>query len=405
MRAYLCRLLRARYTVEAVADGASALAAARVRPPDLMLADVMMPRLDGLALVQHLRADPRTSTTPVLLLSARAGEEAQIEGLGVGADAYMSKPFSARELVARVDAQIALARLRREAARREQDLREEVQRRAREELESRVRERTAALTQVNAALQAEIAERHRAEAARTQVLRQLVTVQEEERRRISHDLHDRMGQHLTALMLLLKSLQTAAPGRPAAPEPVQQLQQSVQQLQQSVQQLQRIAEELRHEVHQLAVEMRPTALDDLGLHTALWTYVEEWTERSQIDVDFHSTGREAERLPAPIETALYRIVQEALTNVLTHAHAERVSLILERRRDHVLAIVEDNGCGFDVEAVMQALHPERHLGLLGMHERAAMVGGTVSLESTPGAGTTVFVRIPLPPSAPGGGPA
>jgi signal transduction histidine kinase/DNA-binding response OmpR family regulator len=114
MRAYLTRLLRPHWEVEAVGDGAAGLAAARERPPDLILTDVMMPGLDGFELLRALRADPRTSRVPVVMLSARAGEEARIEGLQSGADEYLAKPFSARELIARVNSQIALARHARE---------------------------------------------------------------------------------------------------------------------------------------------------------------------------------------------------------------------------------------------------------------------------------------------------
>jgi signal transduction histidine kinase len=112
-------------------------------------------------------------------------------------------------------------------------------------------------------------------------------------------------------------------------------------------------------------------------------------------VDFHSSGFDDQRLPPPVETALYRVVQEALTNVLRHAHAQRVSVLLERHHDHVLAIVEDDGQGFDAEATMNAPDAQRRLGLLGMQERVALVEGTFEIESTPGGGATVFVRVPL----------
>jgi PAS domain S-box-containing protein len=125
MRQYLIRLLAEAYEVQAVADGLTALAAARESPPDLVLADVMMPELDGFGLLRELRADPRTATVPVVLLSARAGEESRVEGLAAGADDYLVKPFSARELLARVGTHLEMARVRREAARRENELREQ----------------------------------------------------------------------------------------------------------------------------------------------------------------------------------------------------------------------------------------------------------------------------------------
>jgi PAS domain S-box-containing protein len=132
MRDYLRRLLAAHWTVEAMADGAAALAAALEQPPDLILADVMMPGLDGFALLQELRADPRTQAIPIILLSARAGQEAIIEGLAAGADDYLIKPFNARELLARVEVHLKMAQLRREATEQERALRHEAEQRAAE---------------------------------------------------------------------------------------------------------------------------------------------------------------------------------------------------------------------------------------------------------------------------------
>jgi len=127
MREYVKRILARHWTIEAVQDGAAALAAARERAPDLVLTDVMMPEMNGFELLQALRADPRTREIPIILLSARAGEESRVEGLEAGADDYLVKPFSARELTARVGAHLELARLRRETLRSEQQLRLEAE--------------------------------------------------------------------------------------------------------------------------------------------------------------------------------------------------------------------------------------------------------------------------------------
>jgi signal transduction histidine kinase len=220
-----------------------------------------------------------------------------------------------------------------------------------------------------------------AEQARQQLLYRLITAQEEERRRIARELHDQMGQYLTGLLLGLRSLRDASYDRPATLALLQQLQQ--------------IADLLGQEAHQLALELRPTALDDLGLHSALAHYVDLWSARTQIVVDFASSGLETQRLPAEIETVIYRIVQETLTNVLKHAHATRVSLIVKRHPGEVVTIVEDNGAGFNVEVALHPYSPDRRLGLLGMVERAALVSGTLTIESSRGNGTSVFLRIPL----------
>jgi signal transduction histidine kinase len=118
--------------------------------------------------------------------------------------------------------------------------------------------------------------------------------------------------------------------------------------------------------------------------------------RTEIEVDFVSAGLEGSRLPSQIETTLYRIVQEAMNNVYKHASATSVSVSVERRGEDVIAIVEDNGRGFDRDALEQGSDQQRHIGIAGMRERAAMVGGELTVESSPGHGTTVRVKVPVP---------
>jgi two-component system CheB/CheR fusion protein len=230
--------------------------------------------------------------------------------------------------------------------------------------------------------------RQRSEAARQQLLQRFDVAQEDERRRIARELHDQLGQYLTALTLNLKTLGAAAPLPPDAARHLRQLQS--------------IAENLSREVHHLALELRPTALDDLGLLAALHNYVDDWSAQANVRVDLHSSGLDRARLPAQLETSIYRVVQEALTNVLRHAAARRVSLILERRSDQVQIVVEDDGCGFDAETLLNRTYAEQRLGLLGMQERAALVGGTLTIESSPGHGATIILRAPLPREAEGG---
>jgi signal transduction histidine kinase len=255
-------------------------------------------------------------------------------------------------------------------------------RRAHDELEVKVGERTAELSRVNASLQSEVAEHRKAEAARTQLLGRLVTAQEEERRRISRELHDHLGQYLATMMLCLKTLRPTAFGEAARD---------------GLQRLEELTGDLVEEVHHLAWELRPAALDDLGLQAALHNYAEKWSERSGVAVDFHGGGLERQRLPPEVETTVYRVAQEALTNVLKHAAARHVSVIAERRREHVLVIVEDDGQGFDAEAAARTPAAGRGLGLLGMRERVALVGGALDIDSVSGGGTTVRARIPVPP--------
>jgi PAS domain S-box-containing protein len=227
----------------------------------------------------------------------------------------------------------------------------------------------------------DITERKESEEARRQLLRQLVTAQEDERRRISRELHDQMGQHIVAIVLLVNSLKDFSHSEPSTAARFAQLED--------------VAHQLSLQVDNLAWKLRPTELDDLGLHAALINYVGKWSKRYQAPVDIHSVSLGDRRLASEIETAIYRIVQEALNNIIKHARATYISLILELRGNHAFVIIEDNGCGFDVEEVSAARGGQRRMGLLGMKERAALVGGTFNIESTPGAGTTIFVRIPV----------
>jgi PAS domain S-box-containing protein len=227
-----------------------------------------------------------------------------------------------------------------------------------------------------------LAERQRAEQARTEWLTRLVFAQEDERRRIAREMHDQFGEQLTTLSRRIERLKDAAQGRQEMAAPIEALEDS--------------ARQLDRDVEQLVWELRPTALDDLGLRAALDNYVGTWSEREGIAAELHTSGLLDTRLASEIETTLYRIAQEALTNVARHSKASRVDVILERRDGHVLLIVEDNGVGFDLAHT--GADP-RGFGLVGMQERAALVGARLEIESAPGEGTTVLVRLDAPSPA------
>jgi signal transduction histidine kinase len=251
------------------------------------------------------------------------------------------------------------------------------------ELEARIVARTNELARLNEALTGEIVERTRAEEERNVLRRQLLSAEEAERRRIALELHDQLGQHLTALALGLDEVAKMLPGDAVARRRLTVLQELTQAM----------TRDARH----LALELRPPELDDVGLESALETYVAQWGERFTISVDLEVTGLEDDVSPLPSETGttLYRVVQEALTNVAKHARARHVSVLVECPGDEVRLIVEDDGRGFDVETTLRRATTERRLGLAGMRERAELVGGTLAVESTPGAGTALYVRLPV----------
>lgn len=263
---------------------------------------------------------------------------------------------------------------------------EEALREARDDLERRVAERTEQLSIVNEDLKKEIIERKRVEEERRQLLHRILFAQEDERRRIARDLHDQFGQQVTTLILQLSLLKTANRVTEAQREHI------------SI--LETIAKQFDADIDFLVRELLPTALDDLGLQSALTSHVKAWSKHSGVPAEFHASGMEKDRLTPEIETTLYRIVQEALNNVAKHARAGKVDVLIERRADSVSLIIEDNGVGFDPAKIHGA--GNGGFGLTGMRERAALASGTVVIEARPGKGVTVIARIPAPHVTSGG---
>jgi signal transduction histidine kinase len=224
---------------------------------------------------------------------------------------------------------------------------------------------------------------------RGQLLEQAIAAQEEERRRVARELHDQTGQALTSILVWLRALEAEADGAEGVVVGPARLQE-----------LKAIVVDTLDGVRELAVELRPSVLDDLGLVPAVQHAVRICHERHGLMVDFEALGLQGVRLPPSIETALYRIAQEALTNVVQHACANKVSLLLEGRAGAVILIVEDDGCGFDANRLMHGPLDEHWLGLSGMRERAELLGGRLTIESAQGSGTAVFVEIPLPDDRP-----
>lgn len=204
----------------------------------------------------------------------------------------------------------------------------------------------------------------------------LMKAQEEERLNLSRELHDELGQLLIAAMFQLGLLERNSTHADAVQAHIKDLRSTIENIQQ--------------DLHSLAVNLRPASLDHVGLISALEQYIHEFRRQYNINVEFEATGERSQRLPSNVETAIFRVVQESLTNIILHAQATRVDVVMNYLGDSIVTIIEDNGVGFFPSMATD----ENHLGLFGMRERVEMLGGSLAIESEPGQGTIVRAEVP-----------
>lgn len=317
--------------VGSAAEGEQAIALAMQLRPDLVLMDIQLAGpMDGIAAAQTIRTE---LAVPVVFLTSFAADNILERAKLTEPFGYILKPFSEREL----STMLAMALYK-----------------------------------------------HQAEAKLLSTTRQLkalsmrvMEVQEQERRRLAVELHDELGQSLTAIKI---NLQLGERFKEKAPADLYQ---------ENI----RIVEDALMQVRTLATALRPSMLDDLGLAPALKWLAEQNANRSNFEVDFVHQ-RELERLAPEIETACFRIVQEALTNITRHAKARRVGINLSKEDSEMVLLINDDGVGFDTLAMRERANAGLSLGVLGMQERAYLVGGKLSIRSTPGHGSTVELRCP-----------
>lgn len=224
----------------------------------------------------------------------------------------------------------------------------------------------------------DISERKRAQVAARTYSRRLIEAQEAERRRISRELHDQVGQILTAVKMHLHSLQQSC----SAPEMLSSIADNME-----------VIDEAVDQVRDLSVDLRPLLLDDFGLAVALRWYLDRQAKRCGIATEFMTRSlSEDDRFSSELETACFRIVQEAVTNVVRHARADRISVLLERTGSELVLLISDDGAGFDMNVLRSSTST---LGLRGMEERVQALGGSITIDSTPKIGTEICARFPI----------
>jgi signal transduction histidine kinase len=395
MRDYVGRLLSQHYDVTAVADGTAALMAARAAPPDLVLSDVMMPGLDGFGLLRELRAEERTRTIPVVLLSARAGEESAIEGLHAGADDYLFKPFSARELLARVGTHLELARLRREGA---------------SELERQVRERTAELLHTCQDLELEVAERKEVE-GRLRETQQSVLEQERLRALgqmasgIAHDINNA----ISPIAIYTESLLDGEPNLSARTRQYLEItRRAIEDVAATIARMREFYRKQEPGSVLVPVRLNPIVQQVVEFTRARWNDMPQ--QRG------HVIKIMTELAPdSPAVMGVESEIREALTNLIFNAvdampNGGTLSLrtrVADAESHHVVVEVSDTGVGMDEEIRRRCLEPffttkgDRGTGLglamvYGMTERH---GVQLTIDSAVGQGTTMRLRFAVSMSA------
>lgn len=299
--------------------------------PDLVLMDIQLAgAMDGIAAAQRIRDQ---FALPVVFLTAFTADDVLARAKLTEPFGYILKPFSEREL----RTVLAMALYKHEA-------------------EARLQNTTRQLKALS---------------------RRVLEAQEQERRRVAIELHDELGQSLTAIKI---NLQLSERFKDKSPTDLNL---------ESI----RIVEDALHQVRRLATGLRPSMLDDLGLAPALRWMADQTAQRVGLKVDFVHEQVQS-RLAPEIETACFRIVQEALTNITRHAQASRVEIRLSREGDDMLLTVQDNGQGFDLPSMRQRALAGSSLGVLGMQERATLIGGALEIDSAPGRGSSVQLRCP-----------
>jgi signal transduction histidine kinase len=348
------------FAIRTARSGENALRSVHYDPPHLIMLDILMPGIDGFETCRRLQADEYTRDIPVIFMTALTNAEDKVKAFEMGAVDYVTKPLQHEEVLARI-----LLHLRQRNQTRD------------------LQEQNRQLTYSNQVEKARLFEAVNQQHTQLRTLtNKLTEVQENERRQLARELHDEIGQALTAIHINLAAIQKELPAASFARIRARVTESTV------------LADQILEQIRELALDLRPPMLDDLGLGPTLRWYLKRYSTRLKIETELTLTGLDT-RLAPDIETALYRVIQEALTNTAKHAGASKVYVQVTRNPSTIVVSIVDDGQGFDVAEVLARTGQPYGMGLLSMRERVTLLCGSFDLAAQPGRGTHLTFSIPL----------
>ncbi len=328
------------YHVEMADNGIQGIEMAKQLNPDVILLDIMMPGLNGYEVCKRIRSDSQIGEVPIIMITALDDRDAKLNGLLVGADDFLTKPFDSMELGIRLKSLLRVGRYRHLVNERE-----------------KLKETLIELSAKNSQLQI--------------LSQQILDAQENERRHVAVELHDEIGQIITGLKMILER--------------------RVDDTSSLLAEARAVTNELMQRVREISLNLRPTALDDFGLSAALNDLFKRFSSRTNIRIHHNANPLDERRFNKNIETTVFRVAQEAITNIARHSGVKDANVILIMKPDILRVSIADSGKGFDI----QSKEVSASTGLSGMKERVILAGGRFVLQSEPGKGTLVLAEFDL----------
>ena len=336
-------LKKPNYRVAMAEDGIQGIEIAKQLNPDVILLDVMMRRMNGYEVCKHIRSDPQIGEVPIIMITALDDREAKLEGLLAGADDFLTKPFDSLELGIRLNSLLRVGRYRHLVNER-----------------GKLKETLAELSATNMQLRI--------------LSQQILDAQENERRYVAVELHDEIGQLITGLKLILERKVDDTPGL--------------------LIEARAVTNELMQRVREISLNLRPAALDDFGLSAALDDLFKRFSSRTKINIHHNANPLDERRFDKSVETTVFRVAQEAITNIARHAGVREATVILVMEPGLLRVSIADEGQGFD----LNSKELSASTGLSGMKERVYLAGGRFILQSSPGKGTLVVAEFDVEPT-------